>query len=202
MTDSEEVPDYEYKINNVVATATVAISEKIDLIVIARKHPDTEYNPERFPGLVMRVEKTRGTILVFSTGKFVITGLKHKDHAPKVMSIVLKNLKKAGISLKDPIIEIQNLVASGNLHVTIDLNKAAILLDSAMYEPEVFPGLIYRMEDPKAVFLLFSTGSIVCTGVKTVEVVEASIKKLYQEVKELGLDNVESSYNSDDFEFS
>ncbi|MHA1783195.1 MAG: TATA-box-binding protein, partial [Promethearchaeota archaeon] len=57
----------------------------------------------------------------------------------------------------------------------------------AMYEPEVFPGLIYRMQDPKTVFLIFSTGRIVCTGAKKKEIVREAVKKLNQQVRELGV---------------
>jgi transcription initiation factor TFIID TATA-box-binding protein len=179
--------ELDYKIENVVATAAVEITEKIDLVRIARKYNDVEYNPERFPGLVMRIEKPRGTILIFSTGKMVITGLRKAAEAEGVMEKVVKNIKKAGIKVANPEITIQNIVASGDLHTNIDLNMAAIVMEQAMYEPEVFPGLIYRMQDPKTVFLVFSTGRIVCTGAKQKEVVREAVLKLNREVRELGV---------------
>ncbi|MHA1472727.1 MAG: TATA-box-binding protein, partial [Promethearchaeota archaeon] len=154
----------DYKIENVVATVVVEITEKIDLNIIARKHADVEYNPERFPGLVMRIQKPKATILIFSTGKMVVTGLRKASEAGRVVEKVVKNIKKAGIKVSNPEITIQNIVASGDLHTNIDLNMAAIVMEYAMYEPEVFPGLIYRMQEPKTVFLIFSTGRIVCTG--------------------------------------
>ena len=132
----------DYKIENVVATVVVEITEKIDLKQIARKHAEVEYNPERFPGLVMRIEKPRATILIFSTGKMVVTGLRKAAEAPKVVEKVVKNIRKAGIKVTNPVITIQNIVASGDLHTNIDLNMAAIVMEYAMYEPEVFPGLI------------------------------------------------------------
>ena len=101
----------------------------------------------------MRVEKPNGTALVFSTGKMVITGLRKESEAPKVVQKIIKNIKKIGIIIKNPIITIQNIVASGDLHTNIDLNMAAVVMEYAMYEPEVFPGLIYRMQNPKTVFL-------------------------------------------------
>ncbi len=183
--DSET--ELDYKIENVVATVVVEITEKIDLNQIARRHADVEYNPERFPGLVMRIEKPRATILIFSTGKMVVTGLRKAAEAPKVVEKVVKNIKKAGIKVSNPEITIQNIVASGDLHTNIDLNMAAIVMEYAMYEPEVFPGLIYRMQDPKTVFLIFSTGRIVCTGAKRKEIVREAVLKLNQEVRELGV---------------
>lgn len=189
--DEWEDYDYEanldYKIENVVGTVVVEITEKVDLNQIARKLPDVEYNPERFPGLVMRIEKPRATILIFSTGKMVITGLRKASESGKVVQKVIKNIKKAGIYVKNPVITIQNIVASGDLHTNIDLNMAAIVMEYAMYEPEVFPGLIYRMQDPKTVFLIFSTGRIVCTGAKNKSVVREAVLKLNKEVRELGI---------------
>ncbi|TFG25729.1 MAG: TATA-box-binding protein [Promethearchaeota archaeon] len=177
----------DYKIENVVATVTVEITEKIDLNQIARKHAEVEYNPERFPGLVMRIEKPRATILIFSTGKMVVTGLRKASEAERVVDKVVKNIRKAGIKLSNPEITIQNIVASGDLHTNIDLNMAAIVMEYAMYEPEVFPGLIYRMQEPKTVFLIFSTGRIVCTGAKQKEIVRDAVKKLNQQVRDLGV---------------
>jgi len=185
--EEEAEEGLDYKIENVVATVTVEITEKIDLNQIARKHADVEYNPERFPGLVMRIEKPRATILIFSTGKMVVTGLRKASEAEKVVDKVVKNIRKAGIKLSNPEITIQNIVASGDLHTNIDLNMAAIVMEYAMYEPEVFPGLKYRMQDPKTVFLIFSTGRIVCTGAKKKEIVREAVKKLNQQVRELGV---------------
>ncbi|MFX0048730.1 MAG: TATA-box-binding protein [Candidatus Hermodarchaeota archaeon] len=185
--EGEEEEGLDYKIENVVATVVVEITEKIDLNQIARKHADVEYNPERFPGLVMRIEKPKATILIFSTGKMVVTGLRKASEAERVVDKVVKNIRKAGIKVSNPEITIQNIVASGDLHTNIDLNMAAIVMEYAMYEPEVFPGLIYRMQDPKTVFLIFSTGRIVCTGAKRKEIVKEAVSKLNIQVRELGV---------------
>jgi len=157
---------YTYEIQNVVATVIAEIKEKIDLNIIATKYPDVEYNPERFPGLVMRVIKPKATGLIFSTGKMVITGMKSHTEAPAVVNQIIARVNKCKIDIKNPIITIQNFVVSGDIKCGIDLNKATIVMDNVMYEPEVFPGLIYRMKKPKSVLLLFSTGKIVCTAVK------------------------------------
>ena len=191
--EEDEWKDYDYeanldyKIENVVGTVTVEIDEKIDLNQIARKQPDVEYNPERFPGLVMRIEKPRATILIFSTGKMVVTGLRKASEADKVVQKVIKNIRKAGIEVRNPKITIQNIVASGDLHTNVDLNMAAIVMEYAMYEPEVFPGLIYRMQEPKTVFLIFSTGRIVCTGAKEKETVREAVLELNKQVREYGV---------------
>ena len=189
--------ELDYKIENVVATVIMEITEKIDLTKIARKFEDVEYNPERFPGLVMRITNPKATFLIFSTGKMVITGLRRADEASPGVKKIIKSIKSAGINVSNPEITIQNIVASGDLHTFIDLNKAAIIMENAMYEPEVFPGLIYRMADPKTVFLIFSTGKVVCTGAKNKESVKEAILKLNREVRELGI----TQKNAEDSEY-
>ena len=177
----------DYKIENVVATVVMEITEKIDLTKIARKFEDVEYNPERFPGLVMRITDPKATFLIFSTGKMVITGLRRADEASPGVKKIIKSIKNAGINVSNPEITIQNIVASGDLHTFIDLNMAAIVMENVMYEPEVFPGLIYRMKDPKTVFLIFSTGKVVCTGAKNKKFVKEAFLKLNRVVRELGI---------------
>ncbi len=177
----------DYKIVNVVATVIMEITEKIDLTKISRKYEDTEYNPERFPGLIMRINEPKATFLIFTTGKMVITGLKRADEASPGVKKVIKYIRKAGINVSNPEITIQNIVASGDLHTFIDLNMAAIIMENVMYEPEVFPGVIYRMRDPKTVLLIFSTGKVVCAGAKNKKIVRDAFIKLNKEVRELGL---------------
>ncbi len=179
--------ELDYKIENVVATVVMEITEKIDLTKIARKFEDAEYNPERFPGLVMRITDPKATFLIFSTGKMVITGLRRADEAGPGVKKIMKSIKKAGIEVSNPEITIQNIVASGDLHTFIDLNMAAIIMENTMYEPEVFPGLIYRMKEPKTVFLIFSTGRVVCTGAKNKKFVKDAFLILNREVRKLGV---------------
>ncbi|MFX0186445.1 MAG: TATA-box-binding protein [Candidatus Hodarchaeota archaeon] len=183
--DYKEVLDY--KINNVVASVSLKISEKIDLAQIARKLNEVEYSPERFPGLILRVDKPKSTVLIFSTGNMVVTGIKNVSNADKTVKNIIKKIRKIGIKLPDPKIIIQNIVATGDLHSSIDLNKATIIMDNVMFEPEIFPGLIYRMQDPKTVFLIFSTGKVVCTGAKNEEKIEKALLKLNQMVHDLNI---------------
>ena len=177
----------DYKIENVVATVIMEITEKIDLNKISRKYEDVEYNPERFPGLIMRINEPKATFLIFTTGKMVITGLRSADDASPGVKKVIKYIKKVGINVFNPEITIVNIVASGDLHTYIDLNMAAVVLENVMYEPEVFPGVIYRMRDPKTVFLIFSTGKVVCTGARNKKIVRDAFLKLNHEVRELGV---------------
>ncbi|MCC6004975.1 MAG: hypothetical protein LM590_11620 [Thermofilum sp.] len=84
-------------------------------------------------------------------------------------------------------IEVQNIVASANLRGTVDLERAAFLLENSMYEPEQFPGLIYRMQDPKVVLLIFSSGKVVCTGAKKEEEVKRAVDNIHRTLREQGI---------------
>jgi len=153
------------KIENVVASAR--LGDKINLNVIARKIPKTEYEPKQFPGLIFRIERPQATALIFKTGKIVCTGAKSEDDAVEAVRAVIRKLQAKKIKLGDsPIIDIKNIVSTINLQRRIRLERSARTLVKCMYEPEQFPGLIYRMEEPKAVFLIFSTGKMVCTGIR------------------------------------
>jgi len=173
-------------IQNVVASA--ALGQDLDLDSIVRAFPRVEYRPEQFPGLVFRLKKPRTTTLIFSSGKMVCTGSKSERQARRAVLQVVDELGKNGIVVAGkPTIQIQNIVASGGLGGSIDLEKTTYSLERTMYEPEQFPGLIYRMNDPKTVILLFASGNFVCTGAKKEKEVELAVAKLQEtlEKKEL-----------------
>jgi len=170
--------DLDLRIENVVATAS--LDQKIDLLAIMKVFVNVEYNPKRFPGLVFRLKRPKTTTLIFSTGKMVCTGAKSEKMARSAVKKVVRELKKSGIIiLSTPKIEIQNIVATANLHGKVDLEAAADIMENVMYEPEQFPGLIYRMADPKVVILVFASGKLVCTGAKSAEMVDVAVVKLH-----------------------
>ncbi|MEM0087489.1 MAG: TATA-box-binding protein [Thermofilum sp.] len=141
-----------------------------------------------FPGLVLRLTRPKTATLIFSSGKMVCTGAKSEAEVYKAVKSIVKLLKQYGIDIRnEPIIEIQNIVASANLRASVDLEKAAFMLENAMYEPEQFPGLIYRMREPKVVLLIFSSGKVVCTGAKKEEEVREAVMKVYNTLKEYGV---------------
>ena len=179
-------PEPDITIQNVVASAN--LHQRIDLNAIVASFKDVEYKPKDFPGLVFRLKKPKTALLIFSSGKMVCTGAKSEKAAIRAVKSVVKKLKKAGIVIKGkPDIKIQNIVASGDLHGEIDLERAQLELEDTMYEPEQFPGLIYRMKDPKVVILLFASGKLVCTGGKSEEQVHEAVKKLHTILEEKGL---------------
>ncbi|MFN4336041.1 MAG: TATA-box-binding protein [Candidatus Nitrosocaldus sp.] len=173
-------------IENVVASATV--NQTINLNQITQLFPDVEYHPDQFPGLVFRLKAPKTATLIFSSGKMVCTGSKSEEQAIKAVKTVVSRLRKAGIEIEnEPIIEIQNIVASASLGGKIHLEQAARVLPRSMYEPEQFPGLIHRMLDPKTVILLFASGKLVCTGAKKEEEVYRAVNNLHIVLEEKGL---------------
>jgi len=171
------------EIQNVVASAT--LGQDLDLSSIVRAFPGVEYRPESFPGLVFRLKKPKTATLVFRSGKMVCTGAKSERQARKAVMKVVDELKRNGIVISGkPDIQIQNIVASVVLGGFIDLKKTTYSLERTMYEPEQFPGLIYRMDEPKVVILIFSSGKLVCTGAKKEEEVHRAVTKLQETLEE------------------
>ena len=171
---------------NVVSSAS--IDQKIDLVEIAKKFPETEYNAEQFPGLVFRLTNPKTAILIFRTGKMVCTGAKSEELSIAAVNTVVQKLRKTKIKIKkDAIISVQNIVSSINLGGKIHLEKAARTLPRSMYEPEQFPGLIHRMLDPKTVILVFASGKLVCTGAKKETEVYRSVHNLHSLLEEKNL---------------
>ena len=168
---------YDVKIQNVVASAT--LDQKINLLDIMKVFRNVEYRPKQFPGLVFRLKRPKTATLIFGSGKMVCTGAKSEKQARSAVGKVVRELKMNGIViLGKPKIVIQNMVASANLNGKIDLETAADVLDNVMYEPEQFPGAIYRMKEPKVVLLLFASGKLVITGAKREEQVYEAAEKI------------------------
>ncbi len=175
---SVTLEDLDISVENVVATGS--LDQKLDLIAIMKVFRNVEYRPKKFPGLVFRLKRPKTATLIFSTGKMVCTGAKSEKLARSAIRKVVKELKDNGIIiLGKPEIIIQNIVATANIHGKVDLEAAADMMENVMYEPEQFPGLIYRMADPKVVILIFASGKLVCTGGKSAEMVDVAVVKLY-----------------------
>jgi len=173
-------------IQNVVATAT--LNQKVDLNAVVKSFPGVQYRPEQFPGLVFRLKRPKTATLIFNSGKMVCTGAKSEKEAHRAVMNVVKELKKGGIIIiSKPELKIQNIVASASLGGKIDLEQAVSKLKKAMYEPEQFPGLIYRMDEPKVVILVFASGSLVCTGAKKAQDVYDAVHKLHGSLEEQNL---------------
>jgi len=185
------------KIENVVAAA--ALKHRIDLSAVVKAFPEVNYQPKRFPGLVFKLKRPRTTILIFSTGKMVCIGARSERDAVRALKKVVRTLKTGGIIINGKLeIGIKNVVATASLDGKVDLLQ---LYDSEKgmrgritYEPEQFPGLIYRMKDPKVVILLFSSGKLVCTGARKEEDAHKAVNNLRQKLEKNNLIYFENGF--------
>jgi transcription initiation factor TFIID TATA-box-binding protein len=173
-------------IQNVVASAT--LNQKVDLNAVVKGYPGVEYRPEKFPGLVFRLKSPKTATLIFSSGKMICTGAKSGKESRRAIMKVVKELKKDGIIIiSKPDLKVVNIVASASLGGKVDLEKTVSTLRKTIYEPEQFPGLIYRMDEPKVVMLIFASGSLVCTGAKKEQDVYDAVHKLHEILEEQNL---------------
>ncbi len=174
----------EIKIVNIVCSAS--LGQDIPLIKLAETLPNTEYNPEQFPGLVMRIREPKTSALIFSSGKIVSTGAKSMRKVKESIKAIIKNLTKIKIRIKTvPKVNVQNMVAAGAIGMDLNLNSLAMELENTEYEPEQFPGLVYKLPGTRATFLLFSNGKIVCTGTRSESKLNEAVDKLIVVLRKL-----------------
>ena len=174
----------EIKVVNIVVSTS--LEHDIPLEKMAATLSNTEYNPEQFPGLVIRIKEPKTSALIFSSGKVVCTGARTLKEVDQSIQKIIKSLQKINIKIKiQPKIQVQNIVASGTIGMPLNLNTLAMKLDNTEYEPEQFPGLVYKLKEAKTTFLLFSNGKIVCTGTKSEEEAHAALDKLVENLKKV-----------------
>jgi transcription initiation factor TFIID TATA-box-binding protein len=170
-------------VNIVVSTS---FEKAVPLEKMAATLSNTEYNPEQFPGLVIRIKEPKTSALVFSSGKIVCTGARTMEEVNESIKQIIKSLEKINVKVSiKPEITIQNIVASGEIGIVLNLNELAMKLENTEYEPEQFPGLVYKLRDCQATFLLFSNGKIVCTGTKSEEAIGVAVEKLIENLKKV-----------------
>lgn len=180
-------PKETIEIENVVASTS--IGQELDLEEVTLDI-GADYDPEKFPGLVYRTEEPKTAALIFRSGKIVCTGAKSTKDVDKGLRIVFDKLKDVGIDVKEnPEIEVQNIVASADLGGDLNLNAIAVGLglEKVEYEPEQFPGLVYRLDDPPVVVLLFGSGKLVVTGGKKPDDAEKAVDVIIKELEDLDL---------------
>ncbi len=181
---SKAQPGREIKVVNIVVSAS--LGHDIPLEKMAATLSNTEYNPEQFPGLVIRIKEPKTSALIFSSGKIVCTGARSMDKVYESIDKIIKSLEKINIKIKTrPVVKIQNIVASGRVGMDLNLNTLAMKLENTEYEPEQFPGLVYKLAEAKATFLLFSNGKVVCTGTKSETEVHEALDKLVENLKKI-----------------
>src|SRR3990172_6987358 len=176
------MPNFRIKIENVVASASLGVPIKLEKLVA--NMDGIEYEPEQFPGLVLRTTDPKAAALVFSSGKIVCTGAKSPKDAKLVIAKIVVKMNRLGYKVpKNYRVQLENIVASAKLGRELNLDVIAFALENTEYEPEQFPGLVYRMDDPKVTFLLFGSGKIICTGGRSIEDIKRAVLKVDKKLK-------------------
>jgi transcription initiation factor TFIID TATA-box-binding protein len=160
--------------------ATVNLDCRLDLKTIALHARNAEYNPKRFAAVIMRIRDPKTTALIFASGKMVVTGAKSEDDSKLASRKYARIIQKLGFNAKFTDFKIQNIVGSCDVKFPIRLEGLASKHHNfSSYEPELFPGLIYRMMKPKIVLLIFVSGKIVLTGAKVREEIYQAFELIY-----------------------
>ena len=175
------------KVENVVASTDIKKIISLDKLLTVLEA--SEYEPEQFPGLVYRLDEPRVATLIFRSGKIICVGARSTADAKVALRKTVKNIKRIGIRVNENNIKvkIENIVVAIDLGKPLNLDQLAFRLEDSEYEPEQFPGLVYRIYDPKVAFLLFSSGRVVCAGAKSLDAVKLAVKKLEAKLKTLGV---------------
>jgi len=173
------------KVENVVASTDMKKILSLDKLLTILE--DSEYEPEQFPGLVYRLTEPKVATLIFRSGKIICVGARSTAAAKVALRKTVKNIKKIGVRINENKIKvkIENIVVSVTLGRDLNLDQLAFQLEDSEYEPEQFPGLVYRIFEPKVAFLLFSSGRVVCAGAKSLADVKKAVEKLEAKLKSL-----------------
>ena len=178
--------DVDIKIENIVSSASIGKDVVLDEISEALE--GVTFNKDQFPGLVFKLKDPKTAALIFSSGKLVCTGAKSVDDSKLAIKKTVDKMRTIDTEIPEEYeITIQNIVASANLKSTLNLEAVALELENTEYEPEQFPGLVYRLTDPKVVLLLFGSGKVVCTGAKTRDDAKLGVERASARLRELDL---------------
>nr|XP_009502109.1 PREDICTED: TATA-box-binding protein [Phalacrocorax carbo] len=179
------------QLQNIVSTVNLGC--KLDLKTIALRARNAEYNPKRFAAVIMRIREPRTTALIFSSGKMVCTGAKSEEQSRLAARKYARVVQKLGFPAKFLDFKIQNMVGSCDVKFPIRflqmkdwnmcLQACLNTVFSYSYEPELFPGLIYRMIKPRIVLLIFVSGKVVLTGAKVRAEIYEAFENIYPILK-------------------
>ena len=177
---------FSLNIENIVSTANLCA--QLNLREIALQSKNAEYNPKRFSAVIMKIREPKTTGLIFSSGRIVCLGAKDEEMSKRACRKFAKIIKSMGYPVVFKEFAIQNIVGSADIKAQISLTRLYIHLmkktlykgkSCVAYEPEQFPGLIYRMIEPNIVILIFASGKIVLTGGKKKDDIFEGFKKIY-----------------------
>eukprot|EP00906_Rhabdomonas_costata_P007243 RCo010407 len=162
-------------VQNVVCTCS--LGTELELREIAVRARNAEYNPKKFGACVMRLRDPKSTALVFHSGKVIVTGAKTVEAAHTAAKKHARIIQKVGIPVQFKQFQVQNLVACADVRVPIPLEEFQLQFpNNTHFEPEIFPGLVFRLQQPHCACVLFCSGKVVVTGVKSMGDAEAALR--------------------------
>jgi transcription initiation factor TFIID TATA-box-binding protein len=182
MAEQKEI----YTVTNLVASTDLGLT--LDLYQLTTNFKNIEYEPEQFPGAILKFTEPKATILIFKNGKIVVVGCRTRELIAKSIRKVYGLLKpyaekRKNYDLEDPKYDLTNIVASADLHMDLDLFKVAMMLPDIEYEPEQFPGAIIKIRELGVSLLAFKNGKIIIAGAKSLDKIEKAIKEIRRMLK-------------------
>lgn len=174
-------------VENVVTSS--GVGRDLDLETLSADLPHSQFNPEDFPGLIYRSPEEKVAVLIFRSGKVICTGASSIKQANRVVEEIEDKFSEIGLEHDNLEVNVQNVVGTADFDDEINLNAVAIGLglEETEYEPEQFPGLIYRTDKINPVVLIFGSGKVVITGGKGHDEIEAGVESIYDELTDLAL---------------
>ena len=177
--------EFSLKVQNIVAFT--ALGTPVPLKELEGVE-NTEWNPETFPGLIYRMKNPKAAALIFPQGKIVCTGTRSLEDLATAMHKIVDRIREAGIAMPDKFTtRVENIVACTKIDAVLNLEEIAFALENSEFEPESFPGLVYRVTEPRVAFLLFKSGRIVCAGARDVGSIHKALRKFKKHLEGIGI---------------
>lgn len=172
---------------NVVASGSLGV--ELDLEAIADDLDIVDYDPDKYPGAYFRFGDSAPLITLYRTGKYIITGASSEEEAYTTREEFLNTLSGHKIlpTAEDDWFRLQNYVCMSEVGENLNLSALAIGLglEVTEYEPEQFPGLVYRPAEHDCVLLVFGSGKVIITGATSIQAAEAAFQSFKEQTMEL-----------------
>jgi transcription initiation factor TFIID TATA-box-binding protein len=175
-------------VENIIAHSKIA--NELNIHEIAEKLPEFKYNPDKFLGLTIKLEKPDVAVLLLKNGKTVFTGAKKREDIENAFESIIDKIEGIDIKLKKTsTIVIQNIIASIDLkkEINLDLISKGLSSKNIEYKPEQFPGLVYKINENGASSLIFNNGKIVFTGFLAIEEITDAVEIIKEKLSSVGV---------------
>jgi transcription initiation factor TFIID TATA-box-binding protein len=184
MTIDDEI-DVDIEVQNVVVKAT--FGHRFDLDEIAASLSNVEINPEKYNYIIYRMDNPEVVILIYASGVMVTVSARSKKDSIRAIQNTISRLSELWIRVHpDPEIEVRNILAKVTLPGGVNIELAAMMLEDTMYEPEQFPGLIYKPSEDIGI-IIHHTGNMIVTGAKTEHEMERVVKRSIRCLRKIGV---------------